>query len=95
MVLPPTPAALELRRHNSRNGVPWQLVARLVNGGEMVQAFPPGFQTEEIETGGATIHLRVGGQGPAVVVLTASATRATCGRRWRQRSCATRRAWLL
>ena len=35
----------------------------------MVQPFPPGFRAEEIDTGGATIHIRVGGQGPAVVML--------------------------
>jgi pimeloyl-ACP methyl ester carboxylesterase len=33
------------------------------------QAFPPGFHTEDIATEGATIHVRVGGQGPAVVLL--------------------------
>src|ERR1700682_5690641 len=31
--------------------------------------FPSGFRIEEIETNGATIHTRVGGQGPAVVML--------------------------
>jgi pimeloyl-ACP methyl ester carboxylesterase len=31
--------------------------------------FPPGFHAEEIETDGATIHVRVGGQGPAVIML--------------------------
>src|SRR5215213_4891354 len=31
--------------------------------------FPSSFHTEEIDTGGATIHVRVGGQGPAVVFL--------------------------
>jgi pimeloyl-ACP methyl ester carboxylesterase len=35
----------------------------------MVQPFPPGMRVEEIETDGATIHTRVGGQGPAVVML--------------------------
>jgi pimeloyl-ACP methyl ester carboxylesterase len=34
-----------------------------------VQSFPPGFRTQEIKTDGATIHVRVGGQGPAVVML--------------------------
>ncbi|MBV9251593.1 MAG: alpha/beta hydrolase [Acetobacteraceae bacterium] len=34
-----------------------------------LQRFPPGFQTEEIETDGATIHVRVGGQGSAVIML--------------------------
>src|SRR5271156_1420322 len=34
-----------------------------------VQGFPPSFHTEEIQTDGATIHVRVGGKGPAVVML--------------------------
>ena len=34
-----------------------------------VRPFPPGFHTEDIKTDGATIHVRVGGQGPAVVML--------------------------
>jgi pimeloyl-ACP methyl ester carboxylesterase len=31
--------------------------------------FPPGFRTQEIATNGTTIHVRVGGTGPAVVLL--------------------------
>ncbi len=31
--------------------------------------FPPSFRIEDINTEGATIHVRVGGQGPAVVLL--------------------------
>ena len=31
--------------------------------------FPAGFRTQEIATNGATIHVRVGGTGPAVVLL--------------------------
>jgi pimeloyl-ACP methyl ester carboxylesterase len=34
----------------------------------MIQPFPPSFRTEDIDTGGATIHVRSGGQGPAVVM---------------------------
>jgi pimeloyl-ACP methyl ester carboxylesterase len=34
-----------------------------------VQPFPPGIRTQEIQANGATIHVRVGGQGPAVVML--------------------------
>ena len=34
-----------------------------------VQPFPASFQTRDIETNGATIHVRFGGQGPAVVLL--------------------------
>ena len=32
-------------------------------------AFPPGFTTREVATDGATIHVRSGGTGPAVVLL--------------------------
>jgi pimeloyl-ACP methyl ester carboxylesterase len=34
-----------------------------------VRPFPRGFHTEEIKTDGATIYVRVGGKGPAVVML--------------------------
>jgi pimeloyl-ACP methyl ester carboxylesterase len=34
-----------------------------------VEPFPPGFHTEEIRTNGTTLHVRVGGGGPAVVLL--------------------------
>jgi pimeloyl-ACP methyl ester carboxylesterase len=34
-----------------------------------VQPFPAGFRTQEIATNGAVIHVRVGGHGPAVVLL--------------------------
>ena len=31
--------------------------------------FPAGFRTENIQTNGATLYVRVGGQGPAVILL--------------------------
>src|SRR5262244_270753 len=34
-----------------------------------VRPFPAGFHAQEIKTEGATIHVRVGGSGPAVVLL--------------------------
>ncbi|WP_454760286.1 alpha/beta fold hydrolase [Caulobacter segnis] len=34
-----------------------------------VKPFPADFKTQEITTNGATIHVRVGGKGPAVVLL--------------------------
>jgi pimeloyl-ACP methyl ester carboxylesterase len=34
-----------------------------------VQPFPAGFRTHEISTNGATLYVRVGGKGPAVVLL--------------------------
>jgi len=35
----------------------------------MIHPFPSGFSVEEIELGGLTLHTRIGGQGPAVVLL--------------------------
>ena len=35
----------------------------------MIQPFPPQFRNEDIATDGATLHVRVGGQRPAVVML--------------------------
>src|SRR5580693_1415058 len=34
-----------------------------------VQPFPAGFRTEDIQTNGTTLHVRVGGEGPAVILL--------------------------
>jgi pimeloyl-ACP methyl ester carboxylesterase len=34
-----------------------------------IEKFPPGFRSEHIKAGDATIYVRVGGQGPAVVML--------------------------
>jgi pimeloyl-ACP methyl ester carboxylesterase len=34
-----------------------------------IEPFPSGFRTEEVKTNGATLHVRIGGQGPAVVLL--------------------------
>jgi len=34
-----------------------------------MQRFPPNFRTQDIQTNGATLHVRIGGQGPAVVLL--------------------------
>src|SRR3954463_3310216 len=35
----------------------------------MVQSFPASFRTENVAAAGATIHARIGGQGPVVVLL--------------------------
>jgi pimeloyl-ACP methyl ester carboxylesterase len=37
--------------------------------GAKVQPFPAGFHTQNIPTNGTTIHVRVGGQGPAVLLI--------------------------
>jgi pimeloyl-ACP methyl ester carboxylesterase len=34
-----------------------------------VQPFPATFHSQEIKTNGTTLHVRIGGQGPAVVML--------------------------
>ena len=34
-----------------------------------VERFPEGFKTQRIDTGGATLYVRIGGKGPAVVML--------------------------
>jgi pimeloyl-ACP methyl ester carboxylesterase len=36
---------------------------------EAIQPYPAGFRTQEVLANGVTIHVRVGGQGPAVVLL--------------------------
>src|SRR5262249_54876200 len=44
-------------------------LALVLSASAEVRPFPPSFHTEEIKTDGATIHVRVGGKGPAVVML--------------------------
>ncbi len=34
-----------------------------------VKPYPSSFRTQEVQTDGATLHVRVGGKGPAVVLL--------------------------
>jgi len=34
-----------------------------------IEPFPPGFRSQQIATNGTTLHVRVGGRGPAVVLL--------------------------
>src|ERR1700752_1085515 len=34
-----------------------------------LSSFPDGFQTQDIPTNGTTLHVRTGGQGPAVLLL--------------------------
>jgi pimeloyl-ACP methyl ester carboxylesterase len=36
---------------------------------QALQNFPPGFHERDIDTNGTTLHVRIGGQGPAVVML--------------------------
>jgi len=44
-------------------------VALVLTASAAVRPFPAGFRTQDIKTDGATIHVRVGGKGPAVVML--------------------------
>lgn len=37
--------------------------------GFAIEPFPAGFHTQDIRTNGTTLHVRVGGQGPAVIML--------------------------
>ena len=45
------------------------LLALSLSAAAEVLPFPSDFRTEDIATDGATIHVRVGGKGPAVVLL--------------------------
>jgi len=51
--------------------LPLALAAFLVTApaSAAVQPFPSGFRMREIATNGTTYHVRVGGTGPAVVML--------------------------
>jgi pimeloyl-ACP methyl ester carboxylesterase len=44
-------------------------LALALSASAAVRPFPPGFHTQDIKTDGVTIHVRVGGKGPAVVML--------------------------
>jgi len=44
-------------------------LALVMTASAAVRPFPTGFYTQDIKTDGATIHVRVGGNGPAVVML--------------------------
>src|ERR1700739_2935059 len=44
-----------------------------------VEPFPSSFHTEEIRTNGTTLHVRIGGQGPAVVMLHGFCDRGEMG----------------
>jgi pimeloyl-ACP methyl ester carboxylesterase len=45
------------------------LIAATTNATAQVPPYPGSFYTQEIATNGATIHTRIGGKGPAVVLL--------------------------
>jgi pimeloyl-ACP methyl ester carboxylesterase len=45
------------------------IAATLASPAFAVEPFPAGFKTQDIKTNGTTLHVRVGGSGPAVVML--------------------------
>lgn len=45
------------------------LIAMALPVAAQIHPFPTSFQTQKIQTDGATLHVRVGGKGPAVVLL--------------------------
>ena len=49
-----------------------------------ITSFPKSFRIQKIQVDGATIHVRAGGKGTAVVMLTGLAIPATCGGPWRR-----------
>lgn len=49
-----------------------------------VTPFPAIFHTQDIKVEGATMHVRVGGKGPAVVLLHGFGDTGDMWRRWRR-----------
>jgi pimeloyl-ACP methyl ester carboxylesterase len=52
-----------------RYSVALLVTAFIAAPGFALEPFPPSFHTQEIKTNGTTLHVRSGGQGPAVVFL--------------------------
>src|ERR1700726_3293057 len=52
-----------------RNSINLLVAFLLVTPAFAVEPFPSGFHTQEIKANGTTLHVRIGGQGPAVVML--------------------------
>jgi len=52
-----------------RHLLAFALIATATCAAAQVPPYPASFRTQEIATNGATIHVRVGGKGPAVVLL--------------------------
>ncbi len=45
------------------------VAAFALNASAQLEAFPPGFHSQDIAVNGATLHVRTGGSGPAIVML--------------------------
>ena len=52
-----------------RHSVTLLIAAFIAAPGFAVEPFPASFHTQEINTNGTTLHVRIGGQGPAVIML--------------------------
>jgi len=52
-----------------RNSINLMVAFLIITPAFAVDPFPSGFHTQEIKTNGTTLHVRIGGQGPAVVML--------------------------
>jgi pimeloyl-ACP methyl ester carboxylesterase/uncharacterized RmlC-like cupin family protein len=58
--------------HNPVRALIWAFAAVLASAAPALADtfdFPPSFRTQEIETNGTTLHVRIGGMGPAVVLI--------------------------
>ena len=69
--------------------------ALLLSGASVLCAaadFPAGFSTREIAANGTTLHVRIGGTGPAVVLIHGYGDTGDMWRRWRRISCVTIRS---
>jgi pimeloyl-ACP methyl ester carboxylesterase len=52
-----------------RQSITLLVTAFIAGPGFAVEPFPASFHTQEINTNGTTLHVRIGGQGPAVIML--------------------------
>jgi pimeloyl-ACP methyl ester carboxylesterase/quercetin dioxygenase-like cupin family protein len=57
--------------HNPIRAFIWVFAALLPSAPALADAldYPPGFRTQEIETNGTILHVRIGGTGPAVMLI--------------------------
>jgi pimeloyl-ACP methyl ester carboxylesterase len=52
-----------------RYSVALLLASFIATPGYAIEPFPSSFHTQEIKTNGTTLHVRIGGQGPAIIML--------------------------
>ena len=60
-----------MEMHNPIRVFMWVFAALLPSAPALADAldFPPGFRTQEIETNGTVLHVRIGGTGPAIILI--------------------------